>query len=276
MIRPLKLFSFICALSFFVGSCAPQISLPPTVPVSPTSIATDPVAAQPVLTETSILPEPILKPIVTINPLTGLAVEDPSLLNLPAVLVSVANFPAIARPQSGLSFAPYVFEIYITAGGTRFLATFYGKFPEPEALVTGNCAVRTEPFVQTDNVIGNRVWWDANQNNLQDDWERGVGGVCVNLYDSNSNLLQQTTTDSNGYYGFNVSAGKSYSVNEVLREIEIYFGVKGYQWTHKGKPDPRNYVGLNVNAIREKLGWKAFTPLSEGVQKTIKWWEGQK
>ena len=214
MIRPLKLFSFICALSFFVGSCAPQISLPPTVPVSPTGIATDPVAAEPVFTETSILPEPTLKPIVTINPLTGLAVEDPSLLNLPAVLVSVANFPAIARPQSGLSFAPYVFEIYITAGGTRFLATFYGKFPEPEALVTGNCAVRTEPFVQTDNVIGNRVWWDANQNNLQDDWERGVGGVCVNLYDSNSNLLQQTTTDSNGYYGFNVSAGK-YSVEVV-------------------------------------------------------------
>jgi len=28
------------------------------------------------------------------------------------------------------------------------------------------------------------------------------------LYDANNNLLQQTTTDSNGYYGFNVSAGK--------------------------------------------------------------------
>lgn len=208
MIRPLKLFSCMCVLVFIVGSCAPQISATPTVPVSPTSIATDPATAQPALTETPILPEPTLKPIVTINPLTGLAVEDPALLNLPAVLVSVANFPAIARPQSGLSFAPYVFEIYITAGGTRFLATFYGKFPEPQALVTGNCAVRTEPFVQTDNVIGNRVWCDANQNDLQDDWERGIGGVCVNLYDANGNLLQQSATDSNGYYGFNVSTGK--------------------------------------------------------------------
>ncbi len=208
MIRPLKLFLFICGLSFFVGSCAPQLSATPNVPVSPTITATDPVTTQPALTEIPSLPEPTLKPIVIINPLTGLAVEDPSLLNLPAVLVSVANFPAIARPQSGLSFAPYVFEIYITAGGTRFLATFYGKFPEPEALVTGNCAVRAEPFVQTDNVIGNRVWLDANQNHMQDAWERGVGGVCVNLYDSNGSLLQQSATDSNGYYGFNVSAGK--------------------------------------------------------------------
>jgi len=48
----------------------------------------------------------------------------------------------------------------------------------------------------------------VNQNNIQDDWERGVGGVCVNLYDANLNLLEQTSTYSNGYYGFNFSPGK--------------------------------------------------------------------
>ena len=68
--------------------------------------------------------------------------------------------------------------------------------------------MRTEPFIQTDLVLGNRIWLDANQNHTQDDWERGVGGVCVNLYDVNNNLIQQSTTDSNGYYGFNVPAGK--------------------------------------------------------------------
>jgi len=194
-------------LAFLIGSCAPQISATPNLPVSTPSVATQPPTSQPAITETSIIPEPTTKPVITINPLTGLEVQDPALLNLPAVLVSVANFPAFARPQSGLSFSPYVFEIYITAGGTRFLAAFYGKFPEPEAPVTGNCAVRTDPFIQTDNIIGNRVWWDTNQNHVQDAWERGVGGVCVNLYDANNNLIQQTTTDSNGYYAFNVSAG---------------------------------------------------------------------
>ncbi len=73
--------------------------------------------------------------------------------------------------------------------------------------ITGNCNVRSELFEQTDHIIGNRVWLDENQNNMQDAWERGIGGMCVNLYDANLDLLQQTSTDSNGYYGFNVSAG---------------------------------------------------------------------
>lgn len=142
------------------------------------------------------------------NPLTGLPVQDLSLLQLPALLVSISHFPVDARPQAGLSFAPYVFEIYITEGATRFLATFYGQFPAPEVPVTGNCGVRREIFVQTGLLLGNRVWLDANANHLQEAWENGLGGVCVNLYDTNGTLLLQTTTDSNGYYGFNVEAGE--------------------------------------------------------------------
>jgi hypothetical protein len=142
------------------------------------------------------------------NPLTGLPVEDPSLLDLPAVLVSISHFPVNARPQAGLSFAPWVFEIYITEGATRFLSVFYGGFPEPENTVNGDCPVRREPFQPTSNIIGSRVWLDENGNNTQDAWERGVGGVCVNLYDESGALLQQTTTDSNGYYGFNAAAGR--------------------------------------------------------------------
>ena len=146
-------------------------------------------------------------PTIILNPLTGLPVEDSSLLELPALLVSISHFPPTARPQAGLSFAPFVFEIYITEGATRFLTIFYGEFPAPESPVTGGCETRKEIFHQTDLVLGNRAWLDANRNSVQDAWENGVGGLCVDLYDANLNLLQQTTTDSNGYYGFNVSAG---------------------------------------------------------------------
>jgi hypothetical protein len=65
-----------------------------------------------------------------INPLTGLPASDPSLLGLPAVLVSITNFPVSARPQAGLSFSPIVFEIYISEGTTRYLAVYYGDFPK--------------------------------------------------------------------------------------------------------------------------------------------------
>jgi len=64
-----------------------------------------------------------------VNPLTGLPVNDVTLLKLPPALVSVANFPVSARPQAGLSFSPFVFEMYIGEGMTRFLAMFYGEFP---------------------------------------------------------------------------------------------------------------------------------------------------
>ncbi|MBL8100408.1 MAG: DUF3048 C-terminal domain-containing protein [Anaerolineales bacterium] len=150
-------------------------------------------------------PEPT--PIPDINPLTNQKVKDPNLLQLPALLISISHFPVTARPQAGLSFAPWVFEIYITEGATRFLSTFYGEFPKPEPVINGNCEVRNQPFSQTSNMIGNRVWLDENQNQIQDDFENGLGGICINLFDSNGNFLQSTSTDSNGYYAFNVDAG---------------------------------------------------------------------
>ena len=219
-----KLFFSICIV-LAVGSCAPQstvISNPTHVPTDiPAEISTPQTGSE--FTTTPPVVEPT-QPVSVINPLTGLSVQDASLLDLPAVLVSISHFPPAARPQAGLSFAPFVFEVYITEGATRFLTTFYGEFPVPEISATGDCAVRAEPFVQTDLVLGNRVWWDANQNNSQDAWERGIGGVCVNLYDLNGNLIQQTTTDSNGYYAFNVLAGEYFV--EVIKPVGMEFDQK--------------------------------------------------
>ncbi len=65
-----------------------------------------------------------------INPLTGLPAEDPALLELPPALISISNFPASARPQAGLNSSPITFEIAIGEGMTRFLAMFYGEFPQ--------------------------------------------------------------------------------------------------------------------------------------------------
>ncbi len=144
-----------------------------------------------------------------LNPLTGLPVQDPSLLKLPAILISISHFPATARPQAGLSFAAFVYEFSITEGATRHLAVFHGQFPAPEIALKGDCAVRTELFVRSEIIIGNRVWLDSNEDGRADAWEVGVGGVCVNLLDASTReMIQQTTTDSNGYYGFNVQAGE--------------------------------------------------------------------
>lgn len=151
------------------------------------------------------------------NPLTGQPVADESTLDLPAMLLSISNFPAIARPQGGLSFADFVYEFTITAGENRFLGVFYGDFPKPEAFIQGGCEVRTQPFVKTAYILGNRVWFDANKNGVQDIDEHGIAGICVNLYDESGRLIQQTTTDTNGFYGFNVEAG-TYSIEFLKPE----------------------------------------------------------
>jgi UDP-glucose 4-epimerase len=74
---------------------------------------------------------------------------------------------------------------------------------------------------------------------------------------------------------FNVSAGKSYSVNEILDKIENIYEVPGYKWEHNDEVDSRAYVGLNVSAIRRELGWKAYTSLAEGLKLTSEWWNSK-
>lgn len=96
-----------------------------------------------------------------INPLTGLAVDDPSLLELPPALVSVTNFPLSARPQAGLSFAPYVYELYIGEGMTRFLAMFYGEYPQAAVQENAETTVTTNNKAEIGPVRSGRLPYQA-------------------------------------------------------------------------------------------------------------------
>ncbi|MDR3574859.1 MAG: DUF3048 domain-containing protein [Anaerolineaceae bacterium] len=62
-----------------------------------------------------------------VNPLTGLVVNDPSILNRRPVMIKVANFPRYGRPHAGLSYADLVFEYYIGEETNRFLAVYYSQ-----------------------------------------------------------------------------------------------------------------------------------------------------
>ena len=64
-----------------------------------------------------------------VNPLTGLAVENPAVLNRRPIVVKISNSPALVRPQSGIAEADLVFEHYTEAGITRFSAIFYSNTP---------------------------------------------------------------------------------------------------------------------------------------------------
>ncbi|MBC7875826.1 MAG: DUF3048 domain-containing protein [Anaerolineales bacterium] len=63
------------------------------------------------------------------NPLTGLTVSNPSLLQQRPMAIKIANSPDYVRPQSGLTLADVVYEYYIEWGDTRFIAVFYSNNP---------------------------------------------------------------------------------------------------------------------------------------------------
>lgn len=211
-----------------LGGCSPAKSTQ-TPPVEKPDPTIEPTAIfEPVPQATTEPESPVVQPTLSpsaygpqeedfpgdINQLTGIPVADPTLLEQPALLLSITHFPPDVRPQAGLSFAPWVFEYLIATGTTRLAAVFHGQVPYPEAPLTGDCEVRMGPFQQDAILLGNRVWLDKNADGVQSAEETGVGGVCVNLYNTAGELIQETSTDSNGYFGFNVEPG-TYSLEFV-------------------------------------------------------------
>ncbi len=60
--------------------------------------------------------------------------------------------------------------------------------------------------------IGDRVWFDANNNGVQDAGEQGVPGVSVSLLNAAGNVVSTTVTDKDGLYKFVNLADGTYSV----------------------------------------------------------------
>jgi hypothetical protein len=117
------------------GSPTDQNAQPSAADNTPNPTKTPTMAATPTSAATPT-PQPIVYPLgpanfpANVNPLTGLAVSDPSILMRRPIAVKVSNFPRNARPQAGMSKADILFEWYTEHGDTRFMALFYGQDAE--------------------------------------------------------------------------------------------------------------------------------------------------
>jgi len=123
-----------------------------TVSSEPTSTATE--------MESTAEPTPTIMPVgpsnfpENVNPLTGMYVSDPAILDRRPVLVKVANYPANGRPHAGLSFADMVFEYYIGAGANRFVGLFYGQDTDEIGPVRSGRLVDPQIVSLYDGVLG--------------------------------------------------------------------------------------------------------------------------
>jgi hypothetical protein len=124
------------AVGLAVSACRATVAAdPPTVtpPPPPTQTPTTTPSPTPTPTPTpspTPLPPPVIGPDaypLDVNPLTGLPVDDPAVLDRRPLLVKISNAPPVVRPQSGLSYADIVFEEYVEGGWTRLAALFYSR-----------------------------------------------------------------------------------------------------------------------------------------------------
>jgi hypothetical protein len=131
-----KLILVLVFLSLVISACgqattvAPTATVPNTETAPSTETPTPLPSLSPTITPTLSYPAGGLGPAnfpAGVDPLTGLKVANPALLQRRPMLIKVSNLPRSVRPQWGLSFADIVFEYYTEEGSTRFAAIFYGN-----------------------------------------------------------------------------------------------------------------------------------------------------
>jgi protocatechuate 3,4-dioxygenase beta subunit len=71
--------------------------------------------------------------------------------------------------------------------------------------------------------LGNKVWYDVNNDGKQDSTEAGVAGVTVQLLDAGGNVVATTVTDAFGNYMFNNLAPGTYGVQFVTTTLPAGF-----------------------------------------------------
>lgn len=86
--------------------------------------------------------------------------------------------------------------------------------------------------------LGDYVWFDANNNGLQDANERGVGGITVTLLNASQNPIANTVTDVTGYYFFANLAQTNY----YIRFSNL---PSGYSFTNKDAGADANDSDVN-------------------------------
>ena len=123
--------------------------------------------------------------------------------------------------------------------------------------MTGGCEVRQGAFIKTGTLLGNQVWLDTNGNGIQDPGEEGVGGVCVNLYDASGNLIQKTSADSNGYYGFDVQSGEDYTIEFVKPDGMEFTQPNVGDDDHDSDVDPSIGKTKLIHVTGDDLSWDA-------------------
>lgn len=102
---------------------------------------------------------------------------------------------------------------------TRAYRVFNGTLGNPATFAKANGLGGIEAFCPPAPIeIGNRVWFDIDNDGIQDPGEPYGAGVTVNLYDAAGNLIASTVTNAQGEYLFtSLNDGVEFNTDYVIR-----------------------------------------------------------
>jgi hypothetical protein len=92
--------------------------------------------------------------------------------------------------------------------------------------------------------IGDFVWFDSNNNGIQDVGEQGVPGVTVSLLNASNTVVATTVTDANGNYKFANLADATYSVQFSNLPAGFVFSPKDLGGNDNLDSDPDPVTGI--------------------------------
>ncbi len=260
---------FVFAL-LLLAACAPaspaaeptETPIPSSTPFVPQDTPT-PAAAVAVASPTATAeptPTPLPAPVGPetyppgVNPLTGLPVDDPSLLERRPVIVKISNMPRNVRPQWGLSRADLVFEYYTEYGSTRFAAIFYGQDAEIAGPIRSGRFVDAHlirmyqglfAFGSADYRVRQRLYSAEFADRLLLEWTVGCPGMCRYEPNGANHLVADTReltryADANGIPNQRPNlSGMLFSVQtppggQPAEEVRVHYSLSIYnRWQYE-------------------------------------------
>ena len=162
---------------------------------------------------------------------TGVAGVTVALYQADGTLIATATTNATGNYQFN-SIPPGTYYLTITPPPGYFISTpNVGNNDELDSDVDALTG-RTAPFSLTPGqhdsswdlgiysleppaTLGDRIWFDTNDNNIQDEGETGILGVQVVLYRADGTQVATTTSDVDGHYMFNNLAPGNYYLHFI-------------------------------------------------------------
>ena len=169
-----------------------------------------------------------------------------------------SGFNFVARDAGGAAADSRDSDVNPNASSPSFGLTAIVTLADGEQNLTVDAGIRSSSL--PNGSIGDYVWFDSNQNGVQDATESGVGGITVRLYDvTGTTLIATTTTNGRGFYTFPNLGVADYTIQ--FSNLPVGYTFTALDATTNGGTDS-NDNDANAN------GWTGVIALAANENRT--------